>query len=372
MKKRFILLSLLLVAALLAGTAAAAGGDAGDPLVSLDYLTKTFSAKAEQAAQDKIDAAGSAVYESALAQWRVALGAAEDMQRVSDWTEARLKHGDILSGATGTEIMLLAGEMSVQFSAGAIVDATEGNAKLTSGSELKANHHYIVAEDTAALFTVISRTAVLDYRGDYHLSLSNATTDYSAMASALKALDLFKGTDTAYGEGFDLELQPTRIQALVMLIRLLGEEDDALACTAPVTFKDIPATYWGRSYIAYAVEKGYTNGVEDNQFAPDRIATTQMYIEFVLRALGYSDTTQSDISGAAQRALTAGVITSGEKAVLEGTTFLRADVVYLSWYALEVPVAQNMQPLHTKLESMGVFTAADYQSAKKLVTGARL
>lgn len=374
MKKRTLLISVFLIAALFLGYAAAAGGDAGDPLISLDYLQNVFAPKAESAAQEKLDASGKTAYDAAEAQWRAALAATEAVagsERANSWTEARLKQGDILSGLTGTQVTLLAGGASAQFPSGAVIDVTDGT-ELPSGGELKARHRYMVAEDTTALFTVISRTAVVAYCGDYHFALSNATPDYNAMASALKTLTLFKGTDTGYGEGFDLEVTPTRIQALIMLIRMLGEEDAALACTSPAPFKDIPDDYWGRAYVAYAVEKGYTNGVEDNKFAPDRAANAGMYVEFVLRALGYSDTTQTDIRTAADRALTAGVITRGEKAVLEANGFLRADVAYLSWYALDVPVAANMQPLHQKLEAAGVFTSADYRSAMELVTSARL
>jgi len=374
MKKRTILLSALLIAALLIGTAAAAGGDAGDPLISLNYLKTVFAPAAEEEVQDAIDAAGKTVYGAAEASWRTAVAQVNptsETKRVNVWTEGRLKHGDTLSGLTGTQVMTLAGSLSAQFSSGAVIDVTDGTA-LPSGGELKARHRYLVAEDTNARFTVVSRTAVIEYCGDYRFSLSGATPDYNAMASALKTLNLFKGTDTAYGEGFDLELTPTRMQALVMLIRLLGEEDEALACTSPAPFKDIAADYWGRPYVAYAFEKGYTNGVEDNKFAPERAVNAGMYIEFVLRALAYSDTTQTDVSTAAQRALTAGVLTSGEKTVLEMNSFLRADIVYLSWYALDVPVATNMQPLRQKLQDAGVFTASDYRSARAMVTSARL
>ena len=372
MKKRTVLL--LLAAALLVGAASAAGGDAGDPLISLDYLKNIFAPKAEQAAQEKLDAGGNAVYEAAEGKWRGAVAAAETAagaERADVWTEARLKHGDILSGLTGMQVTLLAGEASAQYASGAVVDATDG-VTLPSGGELKANHRYLVAEDTTALFTVVSRTAVAYYRGDYHLSPSNATPDYNAMASALKTLRLFRGTGAAYGEGFELERAPVRVEALVMLLRLLGEEDAALKCTAPVTFADIPADYWGRAYIAYAVEKGYTNGVGGNLFGPDRPASAEMYVEFILRALGYSDTTQTDISDAARRAQNVGVLTSGEAAVLAANDFLRADVAYLSWYALDAPAAQNMQPLHRKLEGLDVFTAEGYNKAKALVTSARL
>ncbi len=373
MKKRTVLLTVLLAAALLLG-AAAAGGDAGDPLVSVDYLRSVFQPKAETAVKERLDASGKAAYDAAEGKWRAAVAsveAAAGSERTSVWREAMLKRGDILSGLTGTQVTLLTGEASVQFASGSVVDVTEGT-ELSAGAALKARHRYMVAEDTSALFTVSSRTAVLDYCGDYHIAPSSSAPDYAAMASALRTLSLFKGTNTGYGQGFDLEMVPTRIQALVMLIRLLGEEDAALACTSPVSFKDIAANYWGRPYIAYAVEKGYTNGVEDNKFAPDRSANEGMYVEFVLRALGYSDTTQTDVSTAADRAYTAGVLTDGERSALRAEPFLRADVAYLSWYALGVPLPGGGMTLHEKLEIAGVFSADAYARAAETVASARL
>lgn len=374
MKLHGVIAAVFLIAALLVGAAAAVGGEADDPLVSLDYLTDTFAPAAERAAQEKLDASDSSVYQDIAAQWRAGVTAAEtaaSAERVRSWAETRLKHGDILSTLTGSQVLLLAGEASVQYASGAVVDVTEGSV-LPSGGELKRDHRYLTAEDTAALFTVVSRTAVMSYCGDYHFSYSSATPDYNAMASALKTLRLFRGTDTGFGGGFDLENTPTRIQTLIMLIRLLGEEDAALTRTGISPFDDVPQDYWGAPYVAYAVEKGYTNGVGGNRFAPDMVTTASMYVEFVLRALGYSDTTQTDVSTASARALSASVITGGEKAVLDTVDFLRADIVYLSWYALEVPVAQNMEPLHRRLEDAGVFTAADYRTARSLVSSARL
>ena len=55
----------------------------------------------------------------------------------------------------------------------------------------------------------------------------------------------------------------------------------------------------------------------------------------------------------------------------EGGVELRSDLVYLSWYALETPVAGSSQALHSKLESAGVFAADAYRSARAMVTSAR-
>lgn len=372
MKNHTLFLSLLLAAALFAGIALAAGGDADDPLISLDYLKNTFAAGAGKAVDEKLDAADKAVYDAAEAQWRAAVASAEaaaGAERASAWTETRLKQGDILSGLTGAQVLLLAGDASVTFSSGAVVDVTDGT-ELASGDALRRGHRYMAAEDTTALFTVSSRTAVVDYCGDYHITASASAPDYNAMASALKALTLLRGTDTGYGEGFDLEKTPTRIEALVMLVRMLGEEGDALASAAPQPFSDVPD--WAARYVAYAYEKGYSNGVGDGKFGSMRSVTAMEYVEFVLRALGYSSTERSDISDALARALSSGVITAGEKALLESAQFLRADVAYLSWYALEAPLSGEALTLREKLESGGAFTSAAYQDAKALVVSARL
>jgi len=370
MKTRRITLSLALCIALLLSTAYAAGGEAGDPLISLDYLQKIFAPAAETAVQEKLDASGKTAYDAAEAAWRAATAAAEasaGSEYTAAWAEACLKQGDILSVLTGSQVILLSGEATTQFAGGTLVDVTDGT-ELAAGAALQARHRYLAAEDTTALITVSSPTAVLDHVGSYHVTASDNAPDCFAMASALRSLTLFRGTGSGYGEGFDLEDSSTRAQALVMLLRLLGEEDDALESTAPQPFKDAD---WADRYIAYAYEKGYTNGISETQFGSNMPVNAGMYVEFVLRALGYSDTTQTDVSTSVARARSANVLTPGEETALQDERFLRSDLVYLSWYALETPVSGSAQMLHSKLESAGVFAADAYRSAKAMVTSAR-
>lgn len=371
MKKRTLFFILAIVCTLLIGSALAAGGDADDPLISLSFLNKTFTASVDKSASEALDRSDRTLYDGAEAQWKKILAAAEASVG-TDYTavfkESRLKQDDILSGPTGLQIVLLAGSMKVEFSSGAVVDVTTGK-EITSGSALSANHRYLVAEDTAALFSVISKTAVADYCGTYSLTRS-AKVDYNAMAEALKAVHLFRGSDTGYGQGFDLERTPTRTEALVMLIRLLGEEDAALAYTGTHPFRDVAP--WAAPYVAYAYEMGYSNGVSSDQFGSTMSASVQMYTEFILRALGYSSTAQTNISDALIRAESCGAITAGECTVFGSGAFLRADVVYLSYYALDVPISGSAQTLGDKLAQRGVFTPAQLIQSRALVTSARL
>ena len=368
--KKVSVLALFFALTVLAGVVFAAGGDSSDPLISLSYLQGTFRDKVDRSIDSKLDSSDKAAYAQAESALRAAISAAEANVggNVADtFAERRLKQGDILSGATGLQVIVLAGNVTAQFSSGAVVDVTAGS-EIQSGAALTANHRYLVAEDTSAQFTVAGKTAVVSYCGPFALTLSS-TADYPAMASSLKTLGLFRGSDTAYGEGFDLEKAPTRMEALIMLIRLLGEEKEALSCTASFPFTDIPD--WAEPYAAYGSSKGYTNGVGPTEFGTWMSASAEMYTEFLLRALRYSSTAQTDISTAPERAQAAGVLTAGEVSALRAQTFLRADVVYLSYYALETNVSGGTA-LSDTLVARGVFTADAYRFSRTMVTSARI
>lgn len=220
------------------------------------------------------------------------------------------------------------------------------------------------------MFTVTSKTAVVDYQGPYAFSYST-NTDYNAIAAALKTMHLFQGSFTGYGDGYDLEVAPTRLQALIMFIRVLGEENDALAYTGSTPFTDITPGTQSEKYVGYAYSKGYTNGYSATTFRPSQTVTASQYMEFILRALGYSSADNKDLSGTLTNALTNGVITEGELAALQGGTFLRADLAYVSYYALDAAVSGSRQTLGDTLMDKGVFTVREKQAADALVTSGR-
>lgn len=365
-KKRAILTVLFLT--LLAGAvgAVASAGSASDPLVSLSYLTGLFSSKVDTLTDTRLDASDQMLLDTAAGK----LQGSSSSACAATWTETRMKKADQLSGSTGTNVLLLAGAMNVTFSSGAVIDVTTGSA-VPSGSSLAVRHRYLVAEDTSADFTVTSKTAVADYQGNYSFTYSNAV-DYNAIASALKQLHLFKGSYTGYGQGYDLEVAPTRIQALIMFIRVLGEENAALASTDSTPFTDIVKSSNTEKYVAYAYQKGYTNGYSKTLFKPDQTITVNQYMEFMLRALGYSSTATSDLSDTLERALNHSVINVREQTMLQSDPFLRAELVYISYYALDAKVAGTGLTLRQTLLNQGVFTDADITAAGSLALSVRL
>lgn len=358
-KKHVILLPVCVLLA--AAVWAFATGGADDPLVSLDYLTNVFADELEKEIDQQLDVSDSTLLE-ALESGTIESSVA------ATWTESRLKQDDILLGFTGTNVLLLAGNMQVDFASGTVVDATTGK-ELPGGASLEPRHRYIVAEDTAALFTVTSRTAVVDYQGEYTFAYSDEI-DYNAMAGALKKLNLFFGSPTGYGQGFDLEVTPTRLQAIIMFIRVLGEEKEALAWTGGTPFADIEKGSLAEKYVGYAYHKGYTNGY-GTVFKPGNQVNARQYVEFLLRAMGYSSFNNTDLSITMGRAVETGVLTQSEVDRLQAGTFLRADLVYISYYALDALLPDGTSTLQGQLQEKGVFTQADWNSARAMVSDLR-
>ena len=225
-----------------------------------------------------------------------------------------------------------------------------------------------------ATITVTSPTAVVSLEG-WHTLTESGRTDYNALADALRILGLFRGSDTGYGSGYDLELPPTRIQGLIMFLRLIGEEQAALATTAACPFTDVPA--WCQSYVAYAYEKGYTKGMDEaaRLFGTNDTLTAGQYVTFLLRALGYSESGEApDFTWdtALQRGVELGVLTAGERQLLEGGDFLRAQVVYLSYFALDAREKGGGATLQERLAAAGVLDQAVVTSVRSGVNVDRL
>lgn len=179
-----------------------------------------------------------------------------------------------------------------------------------------------------------------------------AERDFSreeSLATRLKALGLFKGVSET---DFALDRAPTRVEALVMLIRLLGKEDTALNTTETHPFTDVPA--WADKYVAYAYGGGLTNGISATKFGGQNAASAEMYLTFVLRALGYSDGEGGDFLWNAPYGI------ANEAGLLKGKpdcdNFLRADVVLISYAALGVHLKESEFTLGKVLIDAGVFT----------------
>ena len=372
MKKRVIAVVAASAVTLCTAVTIAVGGTAGDPMLSKSYIDGAYTVQTISKAEEKITLRHDTLYQSAeetlkaknddyLTRGGLVTG---DGTYQAAFSDLRVKEGDTVRIETGSGFLLLAGDVELSCTGNKTIDLSNGWEK--GNGALTAGRRYLVVEDTVAVLTVSSPTAVLSLEGYYTLTESSAT-DYNALADGLKALGLFKGSDTGYGFGYDLEAKPTRIQALIMFLRLIGEEQAALSTTAACPFTDVPA--WCQPYVAYAYEQGLTKGVDDAAmlFGTADYVTAGQYVTFILRALGYQDsgdTPDFTWDTALQRGMDLGILTAGEYKMLMEEPFLRAQVAYLSYFALEHTYKDRAETLQTQLTTSGVLDAADVAAVR--------
>ena len=366
-KRKTILLPLLLcMSIVLCSAAASAAGGADDPFISLSYLKGTFL----RVLDTTLERIAAQSEEELIAQAKthmeeVAARPKEEEQQSPMWLRA--KEGDMITASSGTLLLLLDGDCITLPAVGTFVDLTDGT-ELLAGTVLDVNRRYLVTEHAAVQFLVSSRSAVICYDGYVACSYSDQP-DYYAMADALRGLSLFQGTGESIGDGYALEKIPTRIETLIMLLRLLGEEQNALAYVGEHPFTDVPD--WCDRYVAYAYAMGYSNGIGGGLFGTTMEAGAEQYMEFVLRALRYSSTETTNIVDSPERAVKCGVLSGGEAERLKSGDFRRADIVYVSYYALDAAFADGQQ-LWQRLRELGVFTDEQYRQAKTNSVGNRI
>ena len=203
----------------------------------------------------------------------------------------------------------------------------------------------------ARSLTALALSAALA-AGSALTTLAYAPETAKANAEVLNSLGLFKGTEN----GYELDKPLTRMEALIMLIRLSGNEIDALYGSEEykTPFTDTPAWETADKYLGYAYEHGLTNGISDTLFAPETRAGAQMYMTFLLRALGYTDTEEGTVWDNWE--------TLAEKAGLfadsfDRENFLRGDAVLASRAALNAKTADGKQTLLEKLQADEAFSA---------------
>ena len=104
--------------------------------------------------------------------------------------------------------------------------------------------------------------------------------EQTAAAQQLTGLGLMRGT----GAGLELERAPTREEAAVLLLRLLGQEGQAAQSGGAHPFTDVAA--WADDYVGWAYQAGLIQGVSPTRFGAGRAVTGREYLVLLLRALG--------------------------------------------------------------------------------------
>lgn len=335
MKQRLmpLLLCLLLMCALALPALGAA--DQQDPVVAKSYLNEVAITELKDTVNGAATRAMNAAYgqkllalTEAVGDYRLQLAQKDTGNRFADGTVLLLKKGDQLTLAPGTQMMPLSG--TVEANCSGVINVSAGYA-LSNGGALYQKNLYMKNDTPQGGVTITSDTAELWLSGVYALTVSSQT-DYGALATALQTMGLFQGT----GSSFSLESVSTRAQGLVMFLRIMGLEDEALAYTGTHPFTDVPQSHWAYRYIAYAYDQGLTNGSSAYQmvFSPESSITAQHYLTMLMRALHYDEGTAFTYSTVLSDCVTQQLFSSAEVDALTSGTFRRARLVYLSYYGL--------------------------------------
>ena len=348
-------------------------GSQQDPLISLSYASDTYvnevlkqietQAKTElDTAQASLDnklseiSSDEALEQKLVTQTAAALG-------LNTSTRASLtnsfSNGTKLQLAKTTEICLTSG--SANIASGELINVTTGQI-VSTGSVLVRNQLYL--SPSANNVVELTSPAKVDISGNYTEISGTApsyTAQYTMYADALNDLGLFSGSTN----GYNLERSSTRTEGLVMLLRLLGEENRALNYKGSHPFTDVPS--WADRYVAYAYEKGYTSGISENLFGSQKTLTLNDYMTFLLRALEYNDK-NGDFTWAnsADAAIDAGILSQSEvQAIKDRDIFYRDDLVYTSYKVLFANCKNETFKLSDKLISSGIFTQTEFTLVQK-------
>lgn len=189
------------------------------------------------------------------------------------------------------------------------------------------------------------------------LTASAFAANYTNCADSLHEMGLFQGTQN----GYDLDRTPTRAEASVMLVRLLGKEAEAKALTYTAPFTDLKG--WEKPYVQYLYSNGLANGTNRTTFHPTGKCTAQMYAVFLLRALGYSDTADFSYANAIETAREQGIYDTG---IINVQNFLRDDAAAASYTVLSVSPKNSEGTLLDQLVSENAITEADAKSYQNL------
>lgn len=189
-------------------------------------------------------------------------------------------------------------------------------------------------------------------------------------ALQLKRLGLFHGvgTNPDGSTNFALNRAPSRVEAMIMLVRLLGKYEEAVQGTWSHPFTDVPA--WADAVVGYSYENKLTSGISATKFGSTNIASVQMYLTFVLRALGYSSEAGGDFTWDKPEELAgqAGILSPN----VQLKNFMRADVAIVSEAALNARLKGSHENLLGKLIKEGVVASNEKSEALEALTASGL
>jgi len=192
---------------------------------------------------------------------------------------------------------------------------------------------------------------------------SASTLEEDVTADALYFLGLFLGTGNSPDgmPNYDLDADLTRSQGVVLLVRMLGKEADALNGNYTHPFKD--TAKWYDKHVGYAYANKLTNGTGTTTYSGEQKMNAQMFAAFCLRSLGYND------QGESPEFTWENALDMAKKIGLnidDTGSFTRAEAVNAFWGTMNLVMNRSEETLAEKLIAEGVFEREDFERATQI------
>ncbi|SHE97353.1 S-layer homology domain-containing protein [Tissierella praeacuta DSM 18095] len=135
-------------------------------------------------------------------------------------------------------------------------------------------------------------------------------TEYEKAISRLVAFGIIEGYPDGT---FKPEKEVTRAEFAKILIEALGIGNATKAATGVTKFSDVPASHWASGYINVASGQGLIKGYNNGTFQPEKKVSYAEALTMLVRALGYQDDFLKGtwpgnyVAKAAEAGITAGV-----------------------------------------------------------------
>ncbi|HCJ58159.1 Ig-like domain-containing protein [Lutispora sp.] len=181
-------------------------------------------------------------------------------------------------------------------------------------------------------------------------------------AKACEALGILVGPDETQGVTSSyLASTPTRLQALIIFLRIKGLDEDAFKYDGDNNFIDAKDLQWvvGRNYLAYAKdnpELGWVGGT-DGKFSPNKFIDAKAFYKVMLETLGYKQDLDFTYGDTLKFAETIDLITSASS-IEKQTGFTVNDVAKAIYGTLNTKPKGETKKLITIMTEKGIIDEA--------------
>ncbi len=120
-------------------------------------------------------------------------------------------------------------------------------------------------------------------RESFVIPENNIMATSGEMAEKMQQVGLIKGN----GDDLAIFDNLTRAEGITMLLRMIGEEENASQAQPANVFSDVDESHWACNNISYAYAEGLTKGTSETTFSPEEKLSAPQFMVMLLRAMGY-------------------------------------------------------------------------------------